>query len=94
MDFDPGDCAAQPFGEWNRIFPDPAVTLAAVDRLVHHAAIFEMNVGSCRRRAYAPGPLSGFAQISPACCSARAPRRRRISWAKVRVSIFFIMLAR
>lgn len=31
--------------------PDPAMTLAAVDRLVHHATIFEMNVESYRRRA-------------------------------------------
>jgi DNA replication protein DnaC len=23
--------ANQPFGEWNRVFPDPAMTLAAVD---------------------------------------------------------------
>ena len=29
---------------------DPAMTLAAVDRLVHHATIFEMNVESYRRR--------------------------------------------
>lgn len=43
--------ANQPFGEWGRIFPDPAMTLAAVDRLVHHATIFEMNVESYRRRA-------------------------------------------
>src|SRR5260370_3326326 len=43
--------ANQPFGEWGRIFPDPAMTLAAVDRLVHHATIFEMNVQSFRRRA-------------------------------------------
>lgn len=43
--------ANQPFGEWNRIFPDPAMTLAAVDRLVHHATIFEMNVESYRRRS-------------------------------------------
>ncbi|MEN2790633.1 IS21-like element helper ATPase IstB [Sphingomonas oligophenolica] len=42
--------ANQPFGEWGRIFPDPAMTLAAVDRLVHHATIFEMNVESYRRR--------------------------------------------
>lgn len=42
--------ANQPFGEWGRIFPDPAMTLAAVDRLVHHATIFEMNVDSYRRR--------------------------------------------
>jgi DNA replication protein DnaC len=43
--------ANQPFGEWNRVFPDPAMTLAAVDRLVHHATIFELNVESYRRRA-------------------------------------------
>lgn len=43
--------ANQPFGEWNRVFPDPAVTLAAVDRLVHHATIFEMNVESYRHRS-------------------------------------------
>lgn len=43
--------ANQPFGEWNKIFPDPAMTLAAVDRLVHHATIFEMNVESYRRRS-------------------------------------------
>lgn len=42
--------ANQPFGEWNRVFPDPAMTLAAVDRLVHHATIFEMNVESYRRK--------------------------------------------
>jgi DNA replication protein DnaC len=45
--------ANQPFGEWNRIFPDPAMTLAAVDRLVHHATIFELNVESYRRHAAA-----------------------------------------
>jgi DNA replication protein DnaC len=45
--------ANQPFGEWGKIFPDPAMTLAAVDRLVHHATIFEMNVESYRRRTAA-----------------------------------------
>jgi DNA replication protein DnaC len=43
--------ANQPFGAWNTIFPDLAMTLAAVDRLVHHATIFEMNVESYRRKA-------------------------------------------
>jgi DNA replication protein DnaC len=42
--------ANQPFGEWGKVFPDPAMTLAAIDRLVHHATIFEMNVESYRRR--------------------------------------------
>jgi DNA replication protein DnaC len=39
--------ANQPFG----VFPDQAMTLAAIDRLVHHSTIFEMNVESYRRRA-------------------------------------------
>jgi DNA replication protein DnaC len=42
--------ANQPFGEWSKVFPDPAMTVAAIDRLVHHATIFEMNVESYRRR--------------------------------------------
>jgi DNA replication protein DnaC len=42
--------ANQPFGEWDKVFPQPAMTVAAIDRLVHHATIFEMNVESyCRR---------------------------------------------
>jgi DNA replication protein DnaC len=43
--------ANQPFGEWGKIFPDQAMTLAAIDRLVHHSTILEMNVESYRRRA-------------------------------------------
>ncbi len=38
--------ANQPFGEWGAIFPEPAMTLAAIDRLVHRATIFELNVES------------------------------------------------
>ena len=41
----------QPFGAWGKVFPDPAMTLAAVDRIVHHPTIFEINVDSYRRRA-------------------------------------------
>jgi DNA replication protein DnaC len=43
--------ANQPFAEWGKVFPDQAMTLAAVDRLIHHATIFEMNVESYRRRS-------------------------------------------
>jgi DNA replication protein DnaC len=43
--------ANQPFGEWGKVFPDQAMTLAAVDRLVHHATILEMNVPSYRCNA-------------------------------------------
>lgn len=42
--------ANQPFGEWGKVFPDQAMTLAAIDRLVHHATILEMNVQSYRRK--------------------------------------------
>jgi DNA replication protein DnaC len=42
--------ANQPFGEWGKVFSDQAMTLAAIDRLVHHATIIEMNVESYRRR--------------------------------------------
>ena len=42
--------ANQPFAEWGRIFPDQAMTLAAIDRLVHHSTILEMNVDSYRRK--------------------------------------------
>ncbi len=60
--------ANQPFGEWNTIFPDPAMTLAAVDRLVQHATIFEMNVESYRRRAaeQAKGPGRPAQRATPA----------------------------
>ena len=40
----------QPFSEWDKVFPDPAVTVAAIDRLVHHATILEINTESYRRR--------------------------------------------
>lgn len=43
--------ANQPFGAWNEIFPDPAMTVAAIDRLVHHAIILEINTDSYRRRS-------------------------------------------
>jgi DNA replication protein DnaC len=42
--------ANQPFGQWGKVFADHAATLAAIDRLVHHATILEMNVESYRRR--------------------------------------------
>lgn len=42
--------ANQPFGAWDQVFPDKAMTVATIDRLVHHAVILEMNVESYRRR--------------------------------------------
>lgn len=42
--------ANQSFSGWDNVFPDPAMTVAAIDRLVHHATIFELNVESYRRK--------------------------------------------
>jgi DNA replication protein DnaC len=42
--------ANQPFADWNKVFPDQAMMIAAIDRLVHHSIICEMNVESYRRR--------------------------------------------
>ena len=35
--------ANQPFSSWDTVFPDPGMTVAAIDRLVHHSTIFELN---------------------------------------------------
>jgi len=57
--------ANQPFSAWDRVFPDKAVTVAAIDRLVHHATILEMNVDSYRRRAAADRTAAVSADAAP-----------------------------
>lgn len=37
-----------PFSKWEQIFKDPMVTAAAIDRLVHHSVILELNISSYR----------------------------------------------
>ena len=37
-----------PFSGWESIFKDPMTTAAAIDRLVHHSVIIELNVPSYR----------------------------------------------
>jgi len=37
-----------PFSQWEAIFKDPMTTAAAIDRLVHHSVILELNVPSYR----------------------------------------------
>ena len=61
-----------PFSGWEAIFKDPMTTAAAIDRLVHHSVIVELNVPSYRAEAAkkarqgrggtnpeAPGPAGG-----------------------------------
>ena len=65
--------ANQPFGEWNKIFPDPAMTVAAVDRLVHHATILEMNVESYRQRSATKRKGRAAAPVATPATTAEAP---------------------
>lgn len=53
----------QPFSQWEQIFKDAMTTAAAIDRLVHHCVIWELNVSSYRletaqhnRRSASPPP--------------------------------------
>lgn len=56
-----------PFSKWEGIFKDPMTTAAAIDRLVHHSIILELNIPSYRieqaqkdrSEPADPGPDSG-----------------------------------
>lgn len=37
-----------PFSKWDKIFKDPMTTAAAIDRLVHHSVVLELNLPSYR----------------------------------------------
>lgn len=45
--------ANQPFSQWDSIFSDSMMTVAAIDRLIHHATIIEMQAQSFRKQAAA-----------------------------------------
>ena len=53
-----------PFSQWTAIFKDPMTTAAAIDRLVHHSVIVELNVPSYRLEAakYAKKPPANDAE--------------------------------
>jgi DNA replication protein DnaC len=40
----------QPFSQWNNIFPDTMMTVAAIDRIIHHASIIEIEGESYRKK--------------------------------------------
>jgi DNA replication protein DnaC len=51
--------ANQPFSQWDTIFADSMMTVAAVDRLVHHALIIDIQAQSYRKQsaqARSPSP--------------------------------------
>ncbi len=42
--------ANQPFSEWDQIFPDSMMAVAAVDRIIHHSTIINIEGDSYRKR--------------------------------------------
>jgi len=54
----------QPFADWDRIFPDAMMTVAAVDRLIHHATIIQVTSDSYRRKE-ALQQLGGTTETPP-----------------------------
>ena len=40
----------QPFSHWDQIFPDTMMTVAAIDRIIHHATIIEIEGDSYRKK--------------------------------------------
>jgi DNA replication protein DnaC len=56
----------QAFADWDQIFPDQMMTVAAVDRLVHHASIIEIGATA-----------TGASTPSASAAARRRPRRRQ-----------------
>lgn len=48
-----------PFSGWESIFKDPMTTAAAIDRLVHHSIILELNLSSYRLESSQSRKVSG-----------------------------------
>jgi DNA replication protein DnaC len=57
----------RPFAQWDSIFPDKTMTVAAIDRLVHHGTILEFGAESYRLREAASRRGKGSPRSSKAC---------------------------
>jgi DNA replication protein DnaC len=55
-----------PFSAWEAIFKDPLTTAAAIDRLVHHSVILELNLPSYRMEAARQGQSAVLENHPPA----------------------------
>ncbi len=40
----------QAFSQWDQIFPDNMMTVAAIDRIIHHASVIEIDTESYRKK--------------------------------------------
>jgi DNA replication protein DnaC len=55
-----------PFSKWEAIFKDPMTTAAAIDRLVHHSVILELNIPSYRVEQAKKSKASAASDVPPA----------------------------
>lgn len=62
------------FSQWEAIFKDPMTTAAAIDRLVHHSVILELNLASYRREHAASAQALPVVQPSSAGGADHAPQ--------------------
>ena len=91
------------FAEWGEIFGDPVVATALLDRLLHHAVVFQIEGSSYRLRQHAdlvpehirtkaslqPSPIPPNSQAARPAAKKRRPRsRRRLIAAPARVGNF------
>ncbi len=65
-----------PFSKWESIFKDPMTTAAAIDRLVHHSVILELNVPSYRLEQAQRGKQPAPAEPPPVDCPQPEAERR------------------
>jgi len=54
-----------PFSKWEAIFKDAMTTAAAIDRLVHHSVILELNIPSYRVEQAKKSKTAGSTEVSP-----------------------------
>ncbi len=64
------------FSQWEQIFKDPMTTAAAIDRLVHHSVILELNLPSYRMEA-AQKRGGGTVSIAPLADTAAGTAAKR-----------------
>jgi len=67
----------QPFREWDEIFPSGSMTVAAVDRLVHHCIIVGIK-GDSYRQKQAAAEVSRWAPPMPTASTSAGVIRAHI----------------
>ena len=77
--------ANQPFSGWDNVFPDPGMTVAAIDRLVHHSTIFELHKVESYRGKEAARQQKIQRDNEKAESQARASNSRyRMTWTSIK----------